>query len=500
MNWKKFWYGQLVTADGASSGINLVTADNKEAIENVIKDCDLDGVQQGLVVSENSPTPDMTVDITAGTAYDHDGERTPVSPAQNEDLSGITLPGSGKEKWVRIFLAFSQTTSVAWTDDDGTPGYWKQDEGFSIDLVEGAEATPPATRPSTHPSKVVLADVLLYNGMTSIVDADIYTDEREVAFFPASKVGVDSSGWSVLESDSLDLQTALDDVDTKIIDVDGSGEITQNLIPDGDGTRDLGSASKAWDAYIKEVKSDLIPLADQQDLGSTTKRWDAFIYDLWMYGEVRTDLIPNGDGTHDLGGSSSRYGEAHASVVYGGTSGTRTGALQLAGSSSYERHVAIESAVPHSVYNGAQATWSYIRQYNLDGTIDQWVNRQDDPTDTSANYLFVPLLIPDGASLSEVAAYVYQSATATDEMQMAIWKQAYTSGSRTQIGSTTTVGTFGSRHEIAVTGLSETIDNLANRYYIEFKGARQTGAIRDSAVESARTTFSYQDVGRAPGW
>jgi hypothetical protein len=417
-------------------------------VDNLQVDYAVDGVISGLVVTERG-TPDMTVDVSAGVAYDGEGKRCKVSSGQIVDISGVTLPGGGNEKWVSIFIENLVVTAEPWIDDDGVSGYWEHNDSFLLTIVEGAEAAPPAARASVGLAKKrLLADVKLVNGQTTILNADIDTSRRETSTWPGDRSGIDASGWTALSTASINAQEALDDVDAKIIAKDGSGEIGENLVPDGDGTRDLGSASKGWDVHIKEVKTSLIPDGTTREVGPQANPWGKM---------------------HSL--------EMHAA---GATNTGRLFVEDAAGAGfQITRIVSIEHAKKNQNYPPtAEPPWNWINQYNLGGAADMWVNKQALGDDLN-NYLHQALALPDGSVLDQIDAEVYQSATAgTNEMYMEVYK-ATMAGARTIIGS-----------QQAVT----------YRYYVLFKGARDAASTIDSALIGIRETFTYKDVGRCPGW
>ena len=250
METRKWYKGLIVEAADMNDELGP-DGTIETAIDNLQYDYAIDGIISGLVATEHG-TPDMTVDVSTGVAYDGDGKRCKVSSGQNVDLSGVSLPASGNEKYVSIYIENAKSTSEATIDDDGTADYWIYADSFLISFAEGAEAaTGTATQPSLHATKRLIVDVLLYYGQTSILNADLDTTRRETAEWPADRSSVDASGWTELSTDDATVQDALDEIDGKLISRDGSGDIDQDLLPDG--TADLGSSSKPWvEAYASK--------------------------------------------------------------------------------------------------------------------------------------------------------------------------------------------------------------------------------------------------------
>ena len=275
MDRKEFWYGQVVDDDGAQNGLNVALDDVENGLDNNVVDRGRWGKYDGLLPTQHSPTADMTVDVSSGVAYDKDGKRCNVPASQNVDFSGVTLPAAGKEKWVSLQLAHDIVQSDPWIDDLAVPGYWSHADSFEFVLVEGVEATPPATKPALHASNILICDVKLVNAQTQILNADIDTDRCECAV------------------------------------INSGGEITRDLTPAQDDYYALGTASRYFTtAYIKtlnitELGNDLLPSVDNTyDLGSASKRWaelhSVSTVDTKLNGTtttLATDLVPETDGT-----------------------------------------------------------------------------------------------------------------------------------------------------------------------------------------------------------
>lgn len=143
------------------------------------------GVMSGLAVAQQT-IPNLTVLVALGIAYDKLGERLSVPSPQTVDVSqdylaistAVTTPGN--EKYVSVFLVFNRNLSDPRTDGNGFTVYFQRAETFSFKVVQGTEAAiGTATRPALDATNILLADVHLIQGQTSVVTGDITTSRRE---------------------------------------------------------------------------------------------------------------------------------------------------------------------------------------------------------------------------------------------------------------------------------------------------------------------------------
>jgi len=176
MDRRDFFFRQKVTEaelDGAFDAAEI-------ADRNMTLDQGLQGVFNGLAVSEKSGTPNLTVDVAAGVAADQLGQRISVPGTQNVnvavDYNGVsTSVGTpGNEKWVAVFLQFDRALSDPRTDGNNLSVNFVRAESFKFKVMQGAEATiGVATRPALQPDGILIADVRRTNGQTSILNADV---------------------------------------------------------------------------------------------------------------------------------------------------------------------------------------------------------------------------------------------------------------------------------------------------------------------------------------
>jgi len=174
-----FLVSQLVTeADVDQAFDDLENADHAQMV-----DLGFSGIMSGLVVSEHSPN-NMTVDVTGGTSYDADGARTVVPSTQTVNLAvdhaSVTtaVVTGGNSKVLSLFVKFARALSQPETDGTGTTVYYRRDESFSFYVKQGSEAVSP-TPPSLEADGILLCDVTIAHGATTIVDGDISIARRQ---------------------------------------------------------------------------------------------------------------------------------------------------------------------------------------------------------------------------------------------------------------------------------------------------------------------------------
>jgi hypothetical protein len=183
-----YYFRQKVTEAELDDGFAKAEA----ADWNMVVDADLTGIHYGLACSEQA-VPNMTVLMTAGAAYDATGRRIRIPANQNvncaADYNGIstTVANPGNERWLSIFVGFGRNLTDARTDGNGATVYFSRAETFETRVVAGVEAASGlATRPSLDAARILVADVLLINGQTSVLNADISTTRRQDTFVAAT--------------------------------------------------------------------------------------------------------------------------------------------------------------------------------------------------------------------------------------------------------------------------------------------------------------------------
>jgi hypothetical protein len=337
-NRKDFYFRQLVN----EAFMDAAFDDLENADRNLAVDISVIGIISGLVATQHSPTPDLTIDLTGpGTAYDQAGRRMFVPTAtsgldcsQDEDGNPTAVVGGGNERWCSVQLRFDRTLANPEVDGNGNTVYTDQDESFELAVVRAGEfATGTNTKPALPADGRLVCDFRLVFGTTQILNAEIYIDRRQdFQIYSAGQIPVSSGGWSFLNGAATnDVQAVLDFIDARILYLDGSREMSENLIPNA-AARDLGEVGKEWDLFLEKltpsatarVNGDLIPQTTGKDLGTTSLRWSLYADLLNLDGNLVTsassrvlgNLIPSA-GTEVLGttGATNQWAQVHAAIA-----------------------------------------------------------------------------------------------------------------------------------------------------------------------------------------
>lgn len=176
MDRRDFYFKQLVQEDELDAAFAAV----ENAIRNVAIDAAVFGLLDGGDTTQKSGTPDLSVDVAAGVAYDQDGQRVFWSALQNVEVDvdyldvSTAVVGVGNERWVSVFVRFERDLSDPRIDGNGDPVFFVRTESFSFEVRQGAEAPiGTATKPSLLTDAVLVADVKLVNAQTQVLDANI---------------------------------------------------------------------------------------------------------------------------------------------------------------------------------------------------------------------------------------------------------------------------------------------------------------------------------------
>ena len=180
-----YFFRQKVTEAELDLGFDLM----ENADFDFAKDIQFVGAVSGLVVTEHSPTADLTVDISApGVGYDKTGQRMFVPSLENVDASQdenavpTTVATPGNERIVSVFIQSDRDLSDPRIDGNSNTVFFRRDLGFKFAVTQGAEATAgTAVPPPLRTDAVLLGDITLDFGKTQIFTGDFDTSRRERA-------------------------------------------------------------------------------------------------------------------------------------------------------------------------------------------------------------------------------------------------------------------------------------------------------------------------------
>lgn len=235
-NLRQFYFDQLVQALELRAGFEGL----EQADHNLLVDLGLVGIASGAGVTQHSPTPDVSVDVAIGTAYDQQGRRMRVPSLQVVPLTvdsnsvSTAVANPGQSKILGLFLRFKRNESDPRTDGNGDPVNFVQDEGFEFIVVQGAEAGSPAP-PTLLTDGLLLADITRTFGQTQIVTANISTARRqETISLTASSLTVNAgTAEGAMQAILTHLANHIDGVANKhpasAIDYAGSGAFADGV-------------------------------------------------------------------------------------------------------------------------------------------------------------------------------------------------------------------------------------------------------------------------------
>jgi hypothetical protein len=262
MNRRDAFYEQLVSSGNVNEWLN----DPEVAERAIMSDLGFSGIMSGLVASQNSSPPNLTVDVTGGLAYDQLGERCFVPSTQTVDLSvdylsvSTAVVGAGNSKVISLFIQFDRLLQTPVTDGNGNTVYYDELEYYSWFVVQGSEA-PTGTQ--VPPAKVnpglLVCNVTIAYGATAIVNGDITATTRD------SLVVIQPGGTPLLSIREGSYLAALVDIVTAVNSIAaGSAGLTATGIAyagSGDWVNSItgipaGSVASALSAIVADLASE----------------------------------------------------------------------------------------------------------------------------------------------------------------------------------------------------------------------------------------------------
>lgn len=183
MNLFDFYFKQIVTQSVMDWAFEQAeTSDHFQNVDSLSV-----GIMEGFEVNENNLGADMSVDVLQGVAYSLGGSRIDNQTSlQNQacdvDEYGVdtTVQTAGNEKWLSVFARFDRRLEDPAIDGNNLQVYTRQYEDCEIIVRQGAEATSgTAAKPALISGAVLLADVQLSYGQTTIQNSHINYDRRQ---------------------------------------------------------------------------------------------------------------------------------------------------------------------------------------------------------------------------------------------------------------------------------------------------------------------------------
>lgn len=177
---RDFYFRQLVMEDeldGAFAGL-------EDADRQVSIDQGMVGIAIAMAVAQEA-SPNLHVQVSGpGVCYDQAGQRIAIPTTQHVDCSvdedGLTttVTTPGRSKKLAVFAEFDRILSDPRVDGNGDTINFDRDEGFKLNVVQSAEAISPTLVP-LRSDQILLADITIAFGATTIVTGDISTTRRQ---------------------------------------------------------------------------------------------------------------------------------------------------------------------------------------------------------------------------------------------------------------------------------------------------------------------------------
>lgn len=267
----QWFYRQLV----GPSDFNDAQANLQNADWSIVADQQAPGIMTGLSVAQAS-SPNMTVNVTQGVAYDQNGARVFVPSTQNVSMTvdsngaAISTPtGVSNTKIVSVAVKFARNNSDPQIDGNSVSLFYQQAESFQLVVVQGTEGNP-GVAPALDPTTVLLADVTLSHGQTSVVNSNIdLATRREMSIvIPGSPYALFDGTYKTALSDLL--AHLNDHVNTgghpaTAITYAGSGTWTNGLTGIA-----AGSVEAAIDAVVAALASTTTSASGSNRVGSAS--------------------------------------------------------------------------------------------------------------------------------------------------------------------------------------------------------------------------------------
>lgn len=179
-----YYFRQKVSESELDEGFELL----EQADRDFVTDLQLVGITDGLAVTQRGAGANLTVDVSAGVAYDKDGQRIFTSSLQNVSVSAdenavtTAVSNPGNSKIIALFFKFKRTLTDPRTDGNSVTVFFSEAESFEFKVRQGTEAGSP-TPPALDPEYILLADITRTFGDTQILNAAInVTGRREDVF------------------------------------------------------------------------------------------------------------------------------------------------------------------------------------------------------------------------------------------------------------------------------------------------------------------------------
>lgn len=168
MDRSDFYYRQIVTEGEMDQAFDDCENADRDIIEMLCKSGGW-GVFDGLALTQQT-VPDLTLSLSAGTAYDEQGRRIYLSAPTNIDFASLVDPTNSRR--VRVEAEVTTTESDPRLDGNSNPLNYRLTESITVSLNAGP-ADGSNNIPARTTNKVSLGVVFLAAAETTLLTTDV---------------------------------------------------------------------------------------------------------------------------------------------------------------------------------------------------------------------------------------------------------------------------------------------------------------------------------------
>ncbi len=327
------------------------------------EDLALYGITTALGVTEDAPPSLEVVVAGPGTAYGKDGERIRMSDTVvNMDMSvdeygsATTVLAAPNERWISLFIRFARSATDPAVDGNSVTVYTKQQESYELFVRQASEQVIGTdTKPALMTDAILLCDVQLTNGQTTITNAGIDLTRREDY--------VRATGTTIADLVAGDPKTAIEWLYSTLDTFSVPGSLPFTFSSTWFGSVAVGSGVADVGAALNAIVSDLAAATGSAKVGTADV---AGTYVSWSGASVAGALTATATAVNGhIGGGAPAH--PAASVTFDDSSGTPTFLSQI-GAAAAEVQTAFEAMIASQAANTTAADGtSRIGMYAIAG-------------------------------------------------------------------------------------------------------------------------------------
>ena len=496
MNRTNFYYQQLV----AESDLDTAFDDVETSIRALAADLALWGVMSGCTVAAQG-TPDLTVAVAGGTAYDKAGKRLKITGTQTVDVSvdftsaSTTVSTPGNSRWISVYLLTDRDDTDARVDGNDDTIYYSSAESYQFKVKKG-EADVSPNKPSLLSDGILLADILRAYGDTTIVSGAINTDRREAQFALAggsvdTKVGtIRDAVAAIMQAYDEHVTGAADPHPATAVEYAGGAAWADGV------TNPAGTVEATLDSIFSRLASTTTSSSGARKLGSEAVSGATVAL---TAGTLQSQLVT----------LTAALNTLHTTVVKLSGSQTITGA-KIFDDATFSTSNLIK-------YGARSVTRGFgVNGALFDGAIWETLNNGDVWTARSlgttagtniSQAIVVPIDVPHNATITAASVRLVPNtghgAVPAGRPKLMLVRATRTGGTAGAVVGTVTdnvtsnVAAYETARQLNLTGLSTTTDRTTYEYFLAVEGESSTNALSHVGVSGFTVTFTVteQDLG-----